>query len=125
MGFSLIKYLIVGVVIALVLAIHPGNAQASPLDIEDCIKALPPGYTEPLFSGLGNHKYPTLTEELKSKKAKDYFNQGMTLLYAFNHRKRFIPLIRLQSTSQRQQCLTGELQWRRVRILTQIPHMLA
>lgn len=85
MGFSLIKYLIAAVVIALVLALYPGNAQASPLDIEDCIKALPPGYTEPLFSGFGNHKYPTLTEELKSKKAKDYFNQGMTLLYAFNH----------------------------------------
>lgn len=85
MSFSLIKYLIAAVVIALVLAIYPGNAQASPLDIEDCIKALPAGYTEPLFSGLGNHKYPTLTEELKSKKAKDYFNQGMTLLYAFNH----------------------------------------
>jgi tetratricopeptide (TPR) repeat protein len=85
MGFSLIKYLITAVVIALVLAIHPGKAQASPLNIENCIKALPPGYTEPLFSGLGNHKYPTLTEELNSKKAKDYFNQGMTLLYAFNH----------------------------------------
>lgn len=85
MGFSLINYLIAAVVIALVLAIHPGNAQASPLNIENCIKALPPGYTEPLFSGLGNHKYPTLTEELNSKKAKDYFNQGMTLLYAFNH----------------------------------------
>lgn len=65
MGFSLIKYLIAAVVIALVLAIHPGNAQASPLDIEDCIKALPPGYTEPLFSGLGNHKYRTLTKKLQ------------------------------------------------------------
>lgn len=49
MGFSLIKYLIAGFAIALILAIHPGNAQASSLDIKDCIKPLPLGYTEPLF----------------------------------------------------------------------------
>ena len=45
-----------GLVIVLVLAIHSGNAQAYPLNVEDCIKALPSGYTEPLFSGLGTRK---------------------------------------------------------------------
>ncbi|MBD2525707.1 tetratricopeptide repeat protein [Nostoc sp. FACHB-133] len=85
MSFSLIKYLIACVVIVLVLAIHPGNAEASAIYIEDCIKALPPGYTEPLFSGLGNHKYPIITQGSDVQEAQDYLNQGMTLLYAFNH----------------------------------------
>ncbi|MCC5666993.1 hypothetical protein LC653_24650 [Nostoc sp. CHAB 5784] len=86
-GFSVIKYLIAGFVIALVLAIHSGNAQASSLDIyiKDCIKPLPPGYTEPLFSGLGNHKYPIMMQGSNVPDAQDYLNQGMTLLYAFNH----------------------------------------
>lgn len=86
MSFSLKKYLIAGlvIIIALVLAIHPGNAQASPMDI-NCIKPLPPGYTESLFSGLGNHKYPIMTKGSDVPKAQDYLNQGMTLFYAFNH----------------------------------------
>ena len=36
----------------------------------------------PIFKGLGNLKYPVTSN---SEKAKRYFNQGLTLLYAFNH----------------------------------------
>ena len=36
----------------------------------------------PIFKGLGNLKYPVSTS---STKAQQYFNQGLTLLYAFNH----------------------------------------
>src|SRR5215211_578213 len=36
----------------------------------------------PLFKGLGNLHYPITTA---SKKAQQYFNLGLTLLYAFNH----------------------------------------
>ncbi|HEY0678026.1 MAG TPA: hypothetical protein VGD17_07060 [Chitinophagaceae bacterium] len=36
----------------------------------------------PLFSGLGNHQYRITTS---SSKAQQYFNQGLNLVYAFNH----------------------------------------
>ncbi|RYY30473.1 MAG: hypothetical protein EOO04_04680 [Chitinophagaceae bacterium] len=36
----------------------------------------------PVFEGLGNHHYKVTT---RSEKAQQYFNQGLTLLYAFNH----------------------------------------
>lgn len=36
----------------------------------------------PIFNGLGDMKYEVSTS---SKKAEQYFNQGLTLLYAFNH----------------------------------------
>ena len=36
----------------------------------------------PIFKGLGNLKYAITT---KSAKAQQYFNQGLTLIYAFNH----------------------------------------
>jgi hypothetical protein len=36
----------------------------------------------PLFEGLGSHHHPVTT---KTKDAQRYFDQGMTLLYAFNH----------------------------------------
>ncbi len=36
----------------------------------------------PIFKGLGNLKYTITT---KSAKAQQYFNQGLTLIYAFNH----------------------------------------
>lgn len=36
----------------------------------------------PLFKGLGNLHFTVST---KNKKAQQYFNQGLTLLYAFNH----------------------------------------
>src|SRR5262245_31114406 len=36
----------------------------------------------PLFDNLGNHPTPVTT---KSTDAQKYFNQGMTLSYAFNH----------------------------------------
>lgn len=36
----------------------------------------------PLFDGLGKHHYPVTT---KSKTAQRYFDQGLTLCYAFNH----------------------------------------
>jgi len=36
----------------------------------------------PLFAGLGNHHHPVTT---KSKLAQRYFDQGMILLYGFNH----------------------------------------
>ncbi|HEX5218015.1 MAG TPA: hypothetical protein VFZ59_00475 [Verrucomicrobiae bacterium] len=36
----------------------------------------------PLFDGLGKHQHPITT---KSKQAQRYFDQGLTLCYAFNH----------------------------------------
>ncbi|MBR9997696.1 MAG: hypothetical protein KFF73_01935, partial [Cyclobacteriaceae bacterium] len=36
----------------------------------------------PLFQGLGNHFYKVSTE---SPAAQKYFNQGLTLVYGFNH----------------------------------------
>jgi tetratricopeptide (TPR) repeat protein len=36
----------------------------------------------PIFKGLGNHQYKITT---KSAKARQYFNQGLRLLYGFNH----------------------------------------
>jgi len=36
----------------------------------------------PLFNGLGNHHHPITTS---SKQAQRYFDQGLTLSYAFNH----------------------------------------
>src|SRR5688500_11236981 len=36
----------------------------------------------PLFKGLGNLHYPITTN---SAKAQQYFDQGLTLVYAFNH----------------------------------------
>lgn len=38
--------------------------------------------TAPLFDGLGNHHHPITT---KSKMAQRYFDQGLTLCFAFNH----------------------------------------
>ncbi len=38
----------------------------------------------PLFDGLGNHHHPVTA---KSKPAQRYFDQGLTLLYAFNHKE--------------------------------------
>lgn len=38
----------------------------------------------PLFAGLGNHHHPITTA---SKKAQQYFDQGLTLCYAFNHKE--------------------------------------
>src|SRR5262245_8875092 len=36
----------------------------------------------PLFDNLGNHHHPITTT---SKAAQQYFDQGLTLCYAFNH----------------------------------------
>jgi len=52
----------------------------------------------PQFKGLGNLHYPVTT---RSEKAQQYFNQGLTLLYAFNHGeggRSFMEVIRLDST---------------------------
>jgi tetratricopeptide (TPR) repeat protein len=38
--------------------------------------------TAPLFDGLGKHQHPITT---KSKQTQRYFDQGLTLCYAFNH----------------------------------------
>jgi tetratricopeptide (TPR) repeat protein len=38
----------------------------------------------PLFDGLGNHHHPVTA---KSKLAQRYFDQGLTLLFAFNHKE--------------------------------------
>jgi len=38
----------------------------------------------PLFDGLGNHQHPITTQ---SKLAQRYFNQGLTLCFAFNHKE--------------------------------------
>ncbi|HEY5869447.1 MAG TPA: tetratricopeptide repeat protein, partial [Candidatus Tectomicrobia bacterium] len=35
-----------------------------------------------LFPGLGNHHHPITTQ---NPEAQTYFNQGLTLLYGFNH----------------------------------------
>jgi tetratricopeptide (TPR) repeat protein len=41
-----------------------------------------PKTAAPLFAGLGNHQHPVTTT---SKLAQRYFDQGLTLCYAFNH----------------------------------------
>lgn len=41
-----------------------------------------PAKVAPLFDGLGKHHHPITT---KSKPAQRYFDQGLTLCYAFNH----------------------------------------
>src|SRR5689334_7428687 len=38
--------------------------------------------TAPLFDDLGNHSHPITTSSALSQR---YFNQGLTLVYAFNH----------------------------------------
>src|SRR5689334_1865565 len=38
----------------------------------------------PLFDGLGNHHHPVTT---RSKLAQRYFDQGLILLFAFNHKE--------------------------------------
>jgi tetratricopeptide (TPR) repeat protein len=43
-----------------------------------------PKQPAPLFQKLGNLQHPVTT---KSKEAQKYFNQGLTLLYAFNHQE--------------------------------------
>ncbi len=56
------------------------------------------GGEAPIFKGLGNLKYPVSTS---SAKAQQYFNQGLTLLYAFNHGeagRSFKAAIQLDST---------------------------
>src|SRR5688572_31946005 len=52
----------------------------------------------PLFQGLGKFQYTITT---RSEAAQKYFNQGLTLLYAFNHGeagRSFMEVIRLDST---------------------------
>lgn len=52
----------------------------------------------PLFTGLGNLHYAVTT---KSQQAQKYFNQGLTLVYAFNHSeagRSFKEVLRLDST---------------------------
>jgi tetratricopeptide (TPR) repeat protein len=52
----------------------------------------------PFFEGLGNHHYPITSS---SEKAKQYFDQGLTLIYAFNHGeagRSFKAAIKLDST---------------------------
>jgi len=52
----------------------------------------------PIFKGLGNLKYTVSTSSAKAQK---YFNQGLTLLYAFNHGeagRSFKAAIQLDST---------------------------
>ncbi|RYY22296.1 MAG: hypothetical protein EOO04_16125 [Chitinophagaceae bacterium] len=53
----------------------------------------------PIFKGLGNLHYPISTE---SAKAQQYFDQGLTLIYAFNHGeagRSFKAAIKLDSTA--------------------------
>lgn len=45
-------------------------------------RVVPPGATAPLFNDLGNHHYAVTTE---AELAQRYFDQGLTLVYAFNH----------------------------------------
>lgn len=46
------------------------------------VSAADGGKTAPLFDGLGKHQHPITT---KSKVAQRYFDQGLTLCFAFNH----------------------------------------
>lgn len=45
-------------------------------------RVMPPGATAPLFNDLGNHHYAITT---RSELGQRYFDQGLTLVYGFNH----------------------------------------
>ena len=68
--------------------LRDSGRQSNPVDrgMTFCAPAFDPFKLQageaPIFKGLGNLKYPITS---KSEKAKRYFNQGLTLLYAFNH----------------------------------------
>jgi tetratricopeptide (TPR) repeat protein len=56
-----------------------GLLQGFPMFAVDESSAAPPA---PLFNDLGNHHHPITT---KAKRAQRYFDQGLILLYGFNH----------------------------------------
>lgn len=61
------------------------RAEVPTIDVKGCIKPLPAGYTQPLFSGLGQQHKSIDVRGDKAKLAQAYFDQGLTLLWAFNH----------------------------------------
>ena len=79
-------------------------APASPArNISYCAPSFDPARLDaanaPIFKGLGNLHYPINT---KSAKAQQYFDQGLTLIYAFNHGeagRSFKAAIKLDSTA--------------------------
>ena len=69
----------------MILASPVARAELPSLDITDCIKPLPAGYSQPLFSGLGNLHKAIALRGPNAELAQAYFDQGLTLLWAFNH----------------------------------------
>lgn len=75
----------------------------------DCSKkAEQQKFEAPLFEGLGDLHYPVSS---KNEDAQNFFNQGLTLSYAFNHaeaKRSFKEAARLDSTCGHQyQCCDG------------------
>jgi tetratricopeptide (TPR) repeat protein len=77
------------VAVALVLVITScidRDVRIVPIDIgEDCIEPLPPGESARVFPEMGDRTYPIVTTGSYATEAQNYFDQGMNLLYAFNH----------------------------------------
>jgi len=68
-------------VLGFLLAASAAASIAAGADHEHGAPPSPSG-TPPLFTGLGTHHFPVTT---KSPKAQIYFDQGIRLVYAFNH----------------------------------------
>lgn len=79
-------------VIILILLINPsswltlvcslGSEQAACAETQDSTAPPEPDCPVPLFSNLGDYHHPIKT---RSPQAQQYFDQGMTLVYGFNH----------------------------------------
>lgn len=87
--------LLSALLIAGVLTSHQSNNLNNPTKTEDAYRSNAPVFcapsfdpdkmnasNAPIFKGLGNLHYAITTT---SSKAQQYFNQGLTLMYAFNH----------------------------------------
>jgi tetratricopeptide (TPR) repeat protein len=77
--------LLPALVVAVAMATGTAFAYGNDYDVGDCVEPFPDHAVAPRFSGLGDHRYPILTHGPQARRAQTYFDQGITLLYAFNH----------------------------------------
>ncbi|MHA4846114.1 tetratricopeptide repeat protein [Flavitalea antarctica] len=103
---TLILFFVVGSATLMLTSSQPEKQAAVPNRARNqtyCAPSFDPSKLDaanaPIFKGLGNLHYPITT---RSAKAQQYFDQGLTLIYAFNHGeagRSFKAAIRLDSTS--------------------------
>ena len=68
---------------ALLLPLQPDRGLAHGVGTLDCVEPVPEDIKAPLFSGLGDASYPIITRGPDALSAQRYFDQGLTLFYAF------------------------------------------